>query len=232
MLIKDYILKFLYLLELWVKSSYFFLSLFTIISLWKFIDIAIDVVTRDEITYYDKVIVGYLNNIASLYSTGLAIFITKFGAEYIVLFLLPVVLVFLLLKHIKEGFFLLITTGGAFILNNIVKILFDRARPVVGTPVIQETGYSFPSGHAMIATCFYGALIYLSYRYIKNKRLRIFSYIFFSVFILLIGLSRVYLGVHYPSDVLAGFSLGAFWLGLCILLYRVFPLTFSGFKHQ
>lgn len=231
MVLKDYILKFLYLLELWVKSSYFFLSLFLIISFWKFADIAIDVVTRDEITYYDKVIVSYLNNIASSYSTEFAIFITRFGAEYIVLFLLPIVLVFLLLRYIKEGFFLLITTGGAFVLNSIVKVMFDRARPVIGTPVIQAEGYSFPSGHAMLAICFYGALIYLSFRYIKNKNLRIISYVFFSIFILLIGLSRVYLGVHYPSDILGGFSLGAFWLGLCILLYRLFPLKSLNLKE-
>ncbi|OGH99814.1 MAG: hypothetical protein A2104_06270 [Candidatus Melainabacteria bacterium GWF2_32_7] len=224
MIFKNFLLKVLFLLEEWVKSSYFFVTLFLIISLWSFIDIAIDVVTRDEITYYDKIIVSFLNNIASSSSTVFAIFITRLGAEYVSFLLIPIILGFLFFKHIKEALLVLISTGGGFCLNIIVKEIFDRARPVVGTPIVQVEGFSFPSGHAMIAICFYGVLIYLSFRYIKNKWLRRFSYIFFSTLILLIGLSRVYLGVHYPSDVLGGFSLGAFWLGICILIYRIFPL--------
>lgn len=227
MFFKKFLLEILHLLEKWVKSDNFFLSLFLILSIYSFIDVSIDVVTKDEIIYYDHIIVNFLNDIATRYSAGLAISITRLGSEYIIFLLLPLVSALLFFRYIREAVLLLLATGGSYFWNIIVKSIFDRARPVVGTPIIQPDGYSYPSGHAMISTCFYGTLIYLSFRYIKNQWLRNFACLFFGFIIFIIGLSRVYLGVHYPSDVLGGFMLGLFWLCLCILAYKIIPIKIS-----
>jgi undecaprenyl-diphosphatase len=175
--------------------------------------------------YYDQVIFDFLSNTASDYMTDFMLFITRFGAEYVVFLMLSLVLVFLFFDRLKEALLLLIATGGAFFLNAFVKDIIDRTRPIVGIPVIQAEGYSFPSGHAMISICFYGVLIYLAFKYIKNIKLKYLIYLILGLLILFIGLSRVYLGVHYLSDVLGGFSLGIFWLSLCILFYRVISIT-------
>lgn len=73
-------------------------------------------------------------------------------------------------------------------------------------------GYSFPSGHSMISAAFYGFLIYLIYKKVKNKKLKITLIIVLSILIVSIGISRIYLGVHYTSDVLAGFTVSVSYL--------------------
>lgn len=95
------------------------------------------------------------------------------------------------------------------LLNNILKLIVHRARPT-GFRLVEETGYSFPSGHSMVSMAFYGYLIYLIYKNVKNKKLRWTLMACFSLLIFMIGMSRIYLGVHYTSDVFAGFlfSLG------------------------
>ena len=96
-------------------------------------------------------------------------------------------------------------------INLILKILIQRPRPN-GFNIINETGYSFPSGHSMVSTAFYGLLIYLSYKNIKNKILRRSICIILFFLIVLIGISRIYLGVHYASDVIGGFFLSIAYL--------------------
>lgn len=93
--------------------------------------------------------------------------------------------------------------GG--LVNHLIKIVVKRPRPDL--MIVAETGYSFPSGHAMMSLALFGILIYFACRYIKNKPLKIFVVAGLIVLTILIGFSRIYLGVHYLSDVLAGFSL-------------------------
>lgn len=96
-----------------------------------------------------------------------------------------------------------------------LKYLFRRSRPL--EPLLEHAkGYSFPSGHALMSVTFYGLLIYLAWRNIKNVWLRWLSVIGLILLILIIGLSRVYLRVHYASDVLAGYCIGFMWLTLSI----------------
>ncbi len=96
------------------------------------------------------------------------------------------------------------------LLNNIIKIILHRDRPEY--MLIEERGYSYPSGHAMVSMAFYGFLIFLIYRYIKNKKLKISLITIISLIILLIGISRIYFGVHYTSDVIGGFSFSICYL--------------------
>lgn len=111
--------------------------------------------------------------------------------------------------------------AGGGILNQVLKRIFERVRPDI-FPVIAESGYSFPSGHAMGAICFYGILAYFAGLGLKNCTMRWLLMAAAGVYILLIGLSRVYLGVHYPTDILAGYTAGSTWLFFCITLHRIF----------
>lgn len=109
------------------------------------------------------------------------------------------------------------------LLNNILKLIVRRARPT-GFRLLAETGYSFPSGHSMVSMAFYGYLIYLIYKNVRNKKLRWTLITCFSLLILIIGMSRIYLGVHYTSDVFAGFL---FSLGYLVIYTKLTdPIVF------
>ena len=92
-----------------------------------------------------------------------------------------------------------------------MKFFFQRPRPEEYR-LISESGYSFPSGHAMVSMAFYGLLIYIVYRYVKNVYLKYGLMVILFMLILFIGISRIYLGVHYTSDVLGGFLLSICYL--------------------
>ncbi len=83
-------------------------------------------------------------------------------------------------------------------------------------------GYSFPSGHSMVNMAFYGFIMYLMYHYVKNKYLKIFGILFLSLLVVAIGISRIYLGVHYTSDVLAGFLIAISYLVIYITAIHKF----------
>lgn len=108
---------------------------------------------------------------------------------------------------------------GAGILNQILKAVFRRQRPDVINHLIEQGGYSFPSGHAMGSIIVYGALLFLIIRLAKRKRTYLISILLFGSLIALIGISRVYLGVHYPSDIIGGYSVGMMWLAFSIGMY-------------
>lgn len=120
-------------------------------------------------------------------------------------------LLFIIIKNKKIGFAISANLLVITLLNQIFKFILQRPRPTEFR-IIDEKGYSFPSGHSMISMAFYGFLIYLIYRYIKNKSLKWVLIIILSLLIVLIGISRIYLGVHYTSDVLAGFLISISYL--------------------
>lgn len=99
-------------------------------------------------------------------------------------------------------------------LNFLLKAIVQRPRPDMGIRLVSESGYSFPSGHSMVAMAFYGLLLWMVLHYEKDRLVKYLCSAGFVVIILLIGISRVYLGVHYASDVIAGFCVSAAWLGI------------------
>ena len=98
-------------------------------------------------------------------------------------------------------------------LNALLKAIVQRPRPE-GFRLVAESGYSFPSGHSMVAMAFFGLLIWMIWRYHRRDAMRVVWCAFFGLVIVAVGLSRVYLGVHYASDVLAGFCVSLAWLAL------------------
>lgn len=113
-------------------------------------------------------------------------------------------------KHFSRILPLLISVGGSAVTVFIIKNIFHRARPLTEA-IYLEASSSFPSGHATMAMALYGFLFYVIWRYDKHH-LRNSFIIFLSILIILIGLSRLYLGVHYFSDVLVGYAIGFIWL--------------------
>ena len=102
-------------------------------------------------------------------------------------------------------------------LMNLLKNLFARHRPPA--PLVSGiTNYSFPSGHAMMSLLFYGILIVLSFLFVKKMKIKIPLMMLLSIIILLIGFSRLYLRVHYTTDVLAGYVMGLCWLSISFLI--------------
>jgi len=102
---------------------------------------------------------------------------------------------------------------------HLLKLLFNRPRPLI--PLLEPAhGLSFPSGHAMTSITFFGLFIYLTINHVKNTFLKILLIVLLLSFIIIIGYSRVYLRVHYPSDVLAGYCMGTIWLVLCLWLLK------------
>ena len=130
-----------------------------------------------------------------------------------------------LIKNKKLSLGIILNLAGITIINQILKFIFRRERPT-GYRLIEMSGYSFPSGHAMASLAFYGLLIYITKRLVKNKYLKILLITLNIAIIILIGVSRIYLGVHYLSDVLTGYSISIIYLLITTKLlnkYKVFP---------
>ena len=151
--------------------------------------------------------------------TPIAKFITNFGGA-IFLIVLTIVL-FIVIKNKKIGVSIFSNLVIVTILNQLLKGILQRPRPTEYR-IIEETGYSFPSGHSMISMAFYGYLIYLIYKYVKNKYIKWISIVVLSLLICTIGISRIYLGVHYTSDVLGGFFISISYLVIYTSAIRKF----------
>lgn len=149
--------------------------------------------------------------------TPIAKFITNFGGA--VFLSIATIALLLLIKNKKIGLSIFSNIVIITILNQLLKRILRRPRPTEFR-IVEETGYSFPSGHSMVSLAFYGYLIYLIYRYIKNKYIKWSLIVLLSILICLIGISRIYLGVHYTSDVLGGFLLSISYLVVYISLIK------------
>lgn len=108
---------------------------------------------------------------------------------------------------------------GSITLNLILKFFFNRPRPLV-PHLVDSSGLSFPSGHAMVSASFYGLLIYLVWHHVQTRWLRNVLMVLMVAMVVLIGFSRVYLHVHYATDVMAGFAAGFLWVIIAIFALR------------
>ncbi|GLX68670.1 phosphatase PAP2 family protein [Paenibacillus glycanilyticus] len=126
-----------------------------------------------------------------------------------------------LIGYRRELIFYLGVIGGSALLNLLLKVIFQRARPDINR-IVEATGFSFPSGHSMSAFTLYGITIYFLWKHLKIGWMRVTVIAIGIVIIAMIGISRIYLGVHYPSDVLGGYLVSAAWLTMSIGLYERF----------
>ena len=176
-----------------------------------------EIMNGDIIGY--KIISTFL---ISDFTIPIAKFVTNFGGA---IFLIVVTIaLFILIKNKKIRLSILSNLVIITILNQLLKRILQRPRPTEYR-IIEETGYSFPSGHSMISMAFYGYLIYLIYKYIKNKYIKWIFIVLLSILICAIGISRIYLGVHYTSDVLGGFLISISYLIIYISAVNKFLIV-------
>lgn len=191
-----------------MKKKYLFWSLSGILLIC-FICILI-LVLNGKISGFDNNIYNLISNIISDRMTSIMKFITFLGSSYII-----ITITLLLILFSNDRIYYCINLISIFIINQLLKIIVARPRPV-DINIIIEKGYSFPSGHSMVSMAVYGLLIYFIYKKIEDKFLKWFLTVLLSILIILIGISRIYLGVHFASDVLCGFILSLIWLILFI----------------
>lgn len=184
-----------------------------------------DEVTGNNIESVDRAVTDYVTSFRSPGLNSFFIFITDLGDTYAYLVAMILVAIFLFVK-LRSWKFIAQLLGVLVLsaLSNIaLKKVFDRARPTEEHLVVIKS-LSYPSGHAMSAMAFYGFLIYLLYQIKMNNWIRVVLTIIFTLLILSIGISRIYLGVHFPSDVAGGFIAGLIWVAFCIVLFNVIDL--------
>jgi undecaprenyl-diphosphatase len=137
----------------------------------------------------------------------------------------------LLRRHRWYSLLVPVVALGSITLNLVLKQFYNRPRPLL--PLVSASGLSFPSGHAMISASFYGLLVYLVQTHVRPRRLRWLLTGLLVGIILLIGITRVYLRVHYATDVLAGFTAGLVWLVVAIpVLKQIENRVKKQFRNQ
>ena len=179
----------------------------------------------ETLATYDTAITDYVISYRTPSLTSYFKFMTYVGDVYgylivLVVFLLISLLVFKRWKYVVQATLIL---ALATISNMVLKKFIDRARPGIEHLVSVET-LSYPSGHAMSAMAFYGFLIFLVTKFNIQKVMKYVLIIALTVIILSIGISRIYLGVHFPSDIAGGFIAGFIWVVFCVLVFDLIQL--------
>ena len=179
-----------------------------LLMLISFVVILVFVLTR-QITDLDNYIFEkYFANYRTEPLTIIMLIISKSCSPEILLSIC--VLTFIFSKNIKAPTLISINLILIFLINTLIKIIVQRPRPIF--KMIAEIGYSFPSAHSMVVTGFYGYIMYLIYKSKKSKKKKAIYMTLLAILMIATGISRMYLGVHYFSDVVGGFCLAVFYL--------------------
>ena len=179
-----------------------------------FLKIAGEIVERQPIKT-DISILELIHRQASPTLDSIFLFFTTIGSvEYILPITLALLTYLIYRKRRHSALILFFGVGGAAAANLILKSLFHRDRPAFWQSLITETGYSFPSGHAMLSA----ALVLCVVAIVWRTKWRVPAIIIGGLVVFMIGLSRLYLGVHYPTDVVAGWSVSAIWVGIVVIV--------------
>jgi undecaprenyl-diphosphatase len=176
-------------------------------------------VARGALAGFDAGILLWMGAHDNRHLDGAALEITSLGSVWVVwLSVFVASVLFWYQGHRASSFILWLALLGNLALNYALKTLIGRARPDLfewRTPYAGE--FAFPSGHSMTAMAVYATMTYLVARHMPDRRVRLLTTVAFGLAILMVGASRVYLGVHYPTDVLAGFLVGLAWAAFCAL---------------
>ncbi|NDK55648.1 phosphatase PAP2 family protein [Pontibacter fetidus] len=187
------------------------LSLLFLVCLSVTYSIVHDVFT-DSDTGFDTRLFAFAEQLASPGMTRFMRYITYLGSEqYLIILPALFILIFSFYKDMRwHSLRVLLISFVSSILNQLLKLYFERPRPPIA--LLDATGLSFPSGHAMIGGVFHGLLIYIVFTTVQNKLWRWLLCVLLSLIVLLVGFSRIYLKVHYATDVVAGYLMGLIWL--------------------
>ena len=197
-----------------------------VLSAVAFARIAEDYLTNDPLARWDVSFARWLSGERGTGGTDIFRVLTFIGSPAAALAIATIVCVLLYRRRqLVEAALLPVVLAGGELLNVILKLSFHRPRPEVA--FVHLDTYSFPSGHAMLSTAVYGALAYLAWSRLHARRARLALTAGTVVLVALICFSRLYLGVHYLSDVLGGAAAGAFWLAVSIALQTLYGERFA-----
>lgn len=171
-------------------------------------------VLNGNIFGFDNSIYNAISSLRSNFMTAFFKGITRFADEEPIILIAIICLI--VIKNRKIGASIAVNLASSAFFNYLIKELVQRPRPPIEHRMVEESSFSFPSGHAMTSVAFYGLIIYFVFKNVKDKKVRNTICTVLSLLIFLIGISRIYLGVHYASDVLAGFTFGIVYLVLYI----------------
>lgn len=179
------------------------------------------------IAQLDTSVRAWMRELRAPHLTGMALDFTALGSSTIVTLLTILFsIVFALLQDWRAIAHLAIASAGAGIWSRALKHLFERTRPSDFAPLAEATGYSYPSGHALMSTALYLTFAVLACRLFRRVHERVIVFAIAGLIVLVIGATRIYLGVHYPSDVIGGTAIGAGWA--CLLAGLIgYPRAFD-----
>jgi undecaprenyl-diphosphatase len=171
---------------------------------------------------FDEGVRSFVNGHSSPALTAAMRVATYFGSTVLILSLTVCsALIFYLIKRRRAALLMLVMMTGALVLNTALKLSFHRTRPAAFFGVVAPHSYSFPSGHALHSLCLFGTLAALLQPRLRGATARLFVWVATAAVVALVGFSRIYLGVHYPTDVLAGYAAGAVWVLSVTLVDRL-----------
>ena len=183
---------------------------------WWFGDIAEDMSRNAATRLLDERVASWFHEHATPALTHIARFVSFFGSVgFIAAPSTCAALVLIIRKSWYQLLALALAVGGGSLLNIFLKHFFHRQRPILENPLVTLSSFGFPSGHTMGSTLFYGLLALFVAQAIRNWRVRLLTFCMATLFVALIGLSRIYLGAHYLTDVLGAIAVGLAWLAFC-----------------
>ena len=198
---------------------YLTVSLFLlIVATWLFGGIAEDVATQDPITLVDARFSTWLHTRGFEPLTRFMLLVTSLHSGLSVTVMTLAVAAYLWFRRLRIWTVtLMLAVFGGMALNFLLKNLFLRPRPHFNDRILTLTSYSFPSGHTMMATVFYGTLCALALSQVRRWQWRLLAILGAALLVLLVGFSRIYLGAHFLSDVLAAIAEGLAWLAFSLI---------------
>jgi len=168
--------------------------------------------SEGDVSAVDRTILLAVARARTPWLTIAAIDVTALGSiTLVVLFSAFTLVVLLVLRDRLGAFQMLAASVGAGILTLVTKDIIERTRPEVGQRLITVSGFSYPSGHSLSTSALYLTIAIIAGRYVQHLGARVAIFVAVSAVVILVGASRVYLGVHYATDVVSGISLGAAW---------------------
>ncbi len=170
----------------------------------------------DKLLKIDMFVIEYISNIRTDLGVDIMKIITFFGSAT---FLILLSLFLLIFVRNKNKYYVIFTLIFIYLTNTGLKLIFERERP--SDMVVLEESFSFPSGHSMVSAAFYGMIIYLIIKSKLKSSLKLIYTILLTTLIILIGYSRIYLGVHYFSDVYSGIMISMLYVLLFILIENI-----------
>lgn len=187
-------------------------------------------VLEGDTQHFDQAVRNWVHQYASAGMTRAMTTISLLGYNILILEMLIAFAVFAWLRWRRAAVWLAVAMAGALALDTALKFAYHRTRPSAFFGVAPHS-YSFPSGHALCSFCFYGVMAGLLSRRTKALSWRIVIWTTAAILVIAIGLSRIYLGVHYPSDVIAGYLAATVWVGTVIVLDHLRKVRKSSKQH-